>query len=114
MSTEEIDEQKGNPKLISELMPNVKIEDIDKYLVRWNLEEDEYKAYPEDEFENIDWQVVDFMKKVRLEYPIDDSDKPKGKVFMLWTKELKKANSEPKQSVKQLPKKNKSWWKFWE
>jgi len=114
LSDKEIAEQKGNAKLISELIPNVKIEDIDKYLVRWNLEDDEWRAYPDDEFENIDWQVVDFMKKVGLEYPIDDSDKPKGQVFRLWTKELKKANTEQKSINRAMPKKNKSWWKFWE
>ena len=113
LSKENIDEQKGNAKLISELIPDVKIEDINKYLVRWNLEDDESKAYQDDEFENIDWQIVDFMKKIGLEYPIDDSDKPKGKVYRLWTKELKKSNLEQKQTISESSINKGVWWKFW-
>lgn len=44
LSEVEINEQKGNAKLISELIPSVKIEDINKYLIRWNLEDDDKKA----------------------------------------------------------------------
>lgn len=87
LSEKEIEEQKGNAKLISDLIPKVKTEDIERYLVRWNLDSNKQKAYSDDEFENIDWQIVDFMKKVGLEYPIDDMGKPIGTVFRFWTEE---------------------------
>jgi hypothetical protein len=34
--------------------------DIKKYLVTWDLDKDEEKAYPDDEFTNCDWQLIDF------------------------------------------------------
>jgi hypothetical protein len=107
LSEKEIDEQKGNAKLISELIPNVKIETINKYLTRWNLENDDIKAYPDDEFENIDWQVVDFMKKIGLEYPISDSGTVLGTVYKFWVPEPTETNKEKTSSTV------KKWWKFW-
>jgi len=107
LSETEIDEQKGNAKLISKLIPNVKIEDISKYLIRWNLEDDDKKAYPDDEFENIDWQVVDFMNKIGLEYPISDNGNALGTVYKFWIPEPTEKNKEKTDST------SKKWWKFW-
>ncbi|MGB6153897.1 MAG: hypothetical protein WBG48_18075, partial [Pricia sp.] len=113
LSQEEIDKQKGNAELISELIPKVKIKDIEKYLVRWTLDGNEQKAYSDDEFENIDWQIVDFMRKIGLEYPINDSGNPNGTIFRLWTKELEKSNLKQDSNEKNLIRKDKPWWQFW-
>jgi hypothetical protein len=47
------------------------VEDISCYLTRWDLEDPhDRKAYPDDEFPmGLDWQVVDFMRKLGLIYP---------------------------------------------
>jgi hypothetical protein len=52
--------------------------------------EDIPKAYPTDEFAQEDWQLLDFMKKLKLPYPIDDDGNPKGQVYKLWTSQFKK------------------------
>ena len=66
--------------------------DIENYLVSWDsLDWDSLeKAYPSDEFEIGDcWQLLDFMKKIKLPYPIDDNgNPPKGQIYKLWTTEL--------------------------
>lgn len=106
LSETEIDEQKGNAKLISELISNVKIEDINKYLIRWNLEDDNKKAYPDDEFENIDWQVVDFMNKIGLEYPISDNGTALGTVYKFWIPEP----TATEKNKEKTDSNSKKWW----
>ena len=101
----EIDEQKGNPQIVSALIPYVRKEDIMNYFVRWDLEAEPYKAYPQDEFNNEDWQIVDFMKKVGLEYPIDDDGKAMGTVYNFWIDESIENNN--------LNPSSKMWWEFW-
>lgn len=90
----EIEKQKGNPGLIAKLIPSIDEKDIANYLVRWDFEGDPIKAHPEDKFENEDWQVIDFMEKIGLEYPLKDSDKPSGTIYQFWTKWLKLKNLE--------------------
>jgi hypothetical protein len=47
--------------------------------MRWAIKnEDNDKAYQDDEFTNEDWQLTDFMKKVGLLYPIDNEGNPMG------------------------------------
>ena len=66
---EDIDEKeikswKGNASIVAKYIPNLEVKDIEKYLVRWDVEnEDSYKAYSDDEFTNEDWQLTDFIKK---------------------------------------------------
>ena len=88
ISDEEIAEWKGNAQTIAAYMPSIKISDIDKYLVRWDLET-RMKAYPQDEFAQEDWQMVDFMDKLKLPYPLDEKGNHKGDTYKLWTRELK-------------------------
>jgi hypothetical protein len=47
---------------------------VEKYLVTWDLEDDDAgKAYESDQFPiNECWQLTDFMRSVGLSYPIDD------------------------------------------
>ncbi|MFD0991007.1 hypothetical protein ACFQ1R_12940 [Mariniflexile jejuense] len=107
LSETEIDEQKGNPQIVEELVPNVKKEDIANYYVRWDLEAEPFKAYPQDEFTNEDWQVVDYMNKIGLEYPISDNGIALGTVYKFWIPEPTEKNKEKKSYT------SKKWWKFW-
>jgi hypothetical protein len=86
---EEKERWKGNASLIAELIPSVNIDAIAKYLVEWNLDdEDPKKAYFDDEFTNCDcWQMCDFMKKIGLEYPIGNDGSIRGDTFRFWIKE---------------------------
>lgn len=90
ISDEEMESWKGNANILAHYLKNVKPSDIDKYLVRWDLEEDETeKAYSTDEYGQEEWQLIDFMNKLSLPYPLDDNGNPKGLTFKLWTKQLK-------------------------
>ncbi len=62
--------------------PKIRAEQIKNYLVHWDLDElGDKKAYPDDQHSiGEDWQLVDFMKKLGLDYPIGD-DGIAGKVF---------------------------------
>jgi len=90
-SDEEIDSWKGNAQTIVNCIPSIKIDDIDRYLVRWDMEnENEQKAYPTDEYtKKDDWQMVDFMNKLKLPYPIDINGNVNGKKYKLLTEEFK-------------------------
>lgn len=61
----------GNPSVISKYF-HVREEDIKNYLIFWTedvLDEDEKKAYEEDEYAIGDcWQMADFMKKIGFPY----------------------------------------------
>jgi len=105
LSESEIDEQKGNPEIVTELVPNVKKEDIIKYFVRWDLEAEPFKAYEQDVYNNEDWQVVDFMNKIGLEYPISDTGKALGTVYKFWIPEIEKEEK--------IMTTQKKWWEFW-
>lgn len=109
LSDEEINSWKGNVQIIADLIPTIKTADIDRYLVRWNLDEEEPpKAYPTDEFTREDWQLVDFMTKLKLPYPIDDNGN-----YKLWASQLKLVPQQLKTNVEPEPKAGKPWWKFW-
>ena len=88
VSQKEIESWKGNAAIVAKYVTGIKQADIEKYLVRWNLEEENIKAYPDDVFTNEDWQLIDFMKKLRLPYPPDENGNTKGKVYKLWTREF--------------------------
>jgi hypothetical protein len=87
-SKAEIAAWKGNGLKVSHLIDGLLARDIERYLVRWDLDADPVKAYPDDAFENEDWQLLDFMKRIGLTYPLDEEGKPLGAVYKLWTKEL--------------------------
>jgi hypothetical protein len=96
----------------------VKRTDIERYLVRWDLDpEESKKAYADDEFVQEDWQLLDFMRKLGLPYPLNDDGTAKGETFKLWTRELP-LKPPTQQSEKQRPASSgnslrKPWWKFW-
>jgi hypothetical protein len=114
ISEKEIESWKGNSEEIANAFPFIKRSDIDRYLVRWNLDEEEpSKAYPTDEFTKEDWQLVDFMTKLKLPYPLDDNGNPKGDTYKLWTSQLKLTTPQAKADLKEPHKTHKPWWKFW-
>ena len=52
-SKEEMESWKGSAQTVSKYISNIKPADIEKYLVRWDLDAENEKAYPEDEFVNL-------------------------------------------------------------
>ena len=66
----------GNAATVSQHWPHVSESQIVNYLVPWDLDEDEDdgpKAYPEDEYSaGEEWQLLDFMTKLGLVYPMDE------------------------------------------
>lgn len=113
LTEEEINSWKGDVQVITQFIPYIKPDEIDKYLVRWDLEEEEpSKAYPIDEFVQGEWQLTDFMKKLKLPYPIDDDGNPKGQTYKLWTNQLRLATQSAHTNIKRN-KNEKPWWKFW-
>ncbi len=70
---EDIDEQewerqKGNSNILAKEY-SICSKDIERYLVTWDEDDNgEDKAYPDDEYGHIDWQMVDFMKKLGYHY----------------------------------------------
>ena len=113
ITNEEIESWKGNASIVVNYVSYIKSKDIERYLVRWDLNEEEStKAYPTDEFTKEEWQLVDFMTKLKLPYPLDDNGNPKGQTYKFWTEKLRL-----KPATKNLTTKTKTevkpWWKFW-
>ena len=113
----EIDSWKGNAQIIAKYVPGLTPESIEKYLIRWDLDQEEVKAYEDDEFTNCEYQLFDFMKKLKLPYQLDNNDNPKGKAYMLWSKDFPLEAIEGDTIAISLPSPNvskpKPWWKFW-
>jgi hypothetical protein len=117
ITDEELQSWKGNAAKIAQYVKSAKQSDIKKYLVRWDLDaEDPEKAFADDEYAQEDWQLLDFMKRLGLPYPLDDNGAPKGETFRLWTKDLP-IKSETSKSSKMRgaagDKSKKPWWKIW-
>ena len=77
---------RGNAVEVAKRVPNVSEESIRKYLIPWNddiLEcEERKKACPDDVFfYGDDWQLVDFMKRLGLTYPLDEKGSPLGTTY---------------------------------
>jgi hypothetical protein len=54
---------------VAKYVPNANSEALVPYLVEWPLDGLPGKAHDDDEFEFIDWQVVDFMQRLGFQYP---------------------------------------------
>jgi hypothetical protein len=90
ISDQELQSWQGNAAEIAQYVPGLSAATIEKYFVRWDDLGEEDKAYLDDEFEYGDcWQIVDFMAKLGMEYPIDEEGNVYGRVYKLWTKQLK-------------------------
>ena len=66
---------KGNATVVCQCVPGLSPEDIEGYLIPWDLDaENKVKAYPDDEFPlGYFWQIVDFMRKIGIPYPDEES-----------------------------------------
>jgi hypothetical protein len=114
ISQEEIESWSGNAGILAQYIPGLKTENIEKYLVKWDLDKDEQKAYPDDEFTNCDWQLVDFLRKLNLPYPMDNEEDARGKIFKMWTKDLPLDEKPiPRDGYIVGPATEKPWWKLW-
>lgn len=112
MSEDEINQWNCSAELISKYITNAQAKDIENYLIQWeNLDPKASKAYPDDEYNYGNcWQVLDFLKKLGINYPLDERDLPVGKTYKLST--LFFPIDETSKNFKQLKKANK-WWRFW-
>ena len=119
LSDEEIDNWKGDAKILTTYVPGLLEESIEKYLVRWDLDQEEAKAYEDDEFTNCEYQLFDFMRKLKLPYHVDhdNNDNPEGTAYLFWSKEFPLETIETKPIYTSKPQsdlpKQKAWWKFW-
>ncbi|UUO08889.1 hypothetical protein M4951_11355 [Blastopirellula sp. J2-11] len=84
LSEKEMAEWAGDAKVVAEAAPGLDPAEIEKYLIRWDesLFDEERKAYEDDEFPAPDcWQMLDFMKKLGLTYPITADGEIEGATF---------------------------------
>jgi hypothetical protein len=77
---------KGDATEVARRVPGLAPEQIARYLVRWGDEvfeaAERKKAYPTDQFYyGDDWQLVDFMGKLGLDYPLDDRGNAHGVTY---------------------------------
>lgn len=72
----------GSAEAVARHWPNIQPDAIEDYLTPWNLDESPERAYPNDEFPSGDcWQLMDFMRRLGLDYPVDDRGQPHGRTF---------------------------------
>ncbi|MVX66087.1 hypothetical protein GKZ28_20620 [Clostridium chromiireducens] len=83
---EEIKLYKGNPKVVCKFLEAIQFDEIREYYKPWTekLIKSQEKAYSNDEFTyGMNWQAVDFMRKLGLKYPIVDEEELIGRAFKL-------------------------------
>lgn len=113
LRSNEIKTWKGNASIIAKYVTYVQPKDIKNYLVAWDLDEEEStKAYSTDEFAKEDWQMLDFMSRLKLPYPLDDNGNANGQAYKLWTQKSL-LNPSAKAAAGRTATKAKPWWKFW-
>jgi len=118
---DELDSWKGNVEVVTKYVPGLHKDAIAKYLVRWDLEDEKpNKAYETDSYSREDWQLVDFMQKLNLVFPLNYDDSFNGDTYAFTTKktEVNQVASQSKpftdiNETKPLVVKTKPWWKFW-
>ena len=83
LSHEERSSWAGNADVVCDNWEGIERAAIEKYLVTWDLDNDEPRmAYEDDEFPIGDcWQVVDFMRKLGLTYPVDETVGAVGETY---------------------------------
>jgi hypothetical protein len=83
LSDDEREQWRGDANQLAKYIPDLQPESVDRYLVQWDLDDDKPgRAYPNDRFCYEDsWQLTDFMRKVGLDFPIDDSGGVIGDTF---------------------------------
>lgn len=118
VTAEEIESWRGSAATIAKYCHSVEEADIANYLVRWASEHETQKAYADDAYMREDWQLLDFMRKLRLPYPLDEHGNPRGQTYKLWTADLPlKSTPEPadmeEEPISSGRRSKKSWWKLW-
>jgi hypothetical protein len=123
VDVEERNRWAGNSDSVASLVPDLAPGSIDRYFVPWTKEvfATEQKSYFEDEFAiGVDWQLIDFMRRLGFVYPLDDTGNPTGESFYLkihCQRQPPGDGSPPTIQPETLsPQPNlpaKSWWKFW-
>jgi hypothetical protein len=113
LPSDEKEQWRGNPQVITSIIPDVSSDSISKYLVEWDpKQEQQEKAYPDDKFSILDcWQMCDFMRKIGLQYPIPDEGPILGDTFKLWTEDcpLEDTYTDCQNKESKIP-----WWRFWQ
>ncbi|WP_416441395.1 hypothetical protein [Phnomibacter sp. MR] len=115
-SGKEVHEQwMGNAEAMLDYFPHLTKADISAYLVHWDTDENgDEKAYDSDEYGRIDWQLLDFMKKLNLPCEMSEDGEFEGDDYTIWTSRLPINNN--KLQAKQdtaIQFASKPWWKFW-
>ena len=112
-----------NAQSVASLIPGLAPASIERYFVPWTGEvlAAEQKSYDDDEFAiGVDWQLLDFMRRLGFDYLLDDSGTPTGRTFYLKIRRQKPASGigtiltprpEALPSPQKLP--SKPWWRFW-
>lgn len=117
----EADSWRGDADIVARYVPGVDKAGIANYLVRWNFDEEQPgKAYDTDTYQCEDWQLIDFMKKLNLAFPLNDDGSANGNTFAFTTKKppvkpVAVPGASPRNTNKtgQPASKTKPWWKFW-
>ncbi len=84
ISDEEREQWSGRPSVIARWCPQVQEDAIRDYLLPWDLEDESPgKAYEDDEYTYGDcWQLVDFLRKLKMAYPFTADGQPDGDTFI--------------------------------
>lgn len=110
ITADEIESWQGNAAVVAKYTGR-DAASIEKYLTRWVFDSDENeKAYPDDTYVIEDWQLLDFMKRCGLPFPLDEDRNVKGQTYRLWTKESPLPVSPKGKSNSPTTK---PWWQFW-
>lgn len=83
LAEDEIRSWQGDASVVAACVPGLKPEAITRYLKRWDFDSDQgEKAYADDRFTYLDcFQVIDFMKRIRLSFPVDREGNCVGTTF---------------------------------
>ncbi|MEI9998402.1 MAG: hypothetical protein WDO13_04190 [Verrucomicrobiota bacterium] len=83
ISEEERESYRGDASVVAGCVPHLKAADIAKYFITWDLNEDKpRKAYTSDKHAYCDeWQLLDFMSKLKLPYPLGERGEPLGPTY---------------------------------
>jgi hypothetical protein len=103
----------GDASVVTAHIPGLSANSISRYFVPWteDIASSQIKAYSDDKSHiGEDWQMVDFMTRLGLIYPIE-SDRVNGTVYELVLPSAKRSASPPV-NTPHYKQKN-PWWKFW-
>jgi hypothetical protein len=83
ISEEERRGYQGSAETVARCVPGVAARELSRYFVTWDLDDDKPgKAYATDQHPYGDeWQMLDFMKKLGLPYPINTDGTPAGPTY---------------------------------